>query len=141
MKSLKKKQLIIAEINRLYWEYFPPNKPSFGPDGKQGVVLCVKGQDECDQFDYNFLDKELIYMAAVSGSRQKYIKMTLKRMKINESVSSDYEYESSSLRTSSGSSELYNNRRIHLDGDYSSFKSETLLDDTDEKEEKVSVTD
>ena len=25
LKSLQKKQLIIAEMNRLYWEYFPPN--------------------------------------------------------------------------------------------------------------------
>ena len=24
MKSLQKKNLIIAEINRLYWDYFPP---------------------------------------------------------------------------------------------------------------------
>ena len=64
MKSLQKKQLIIAEMNRLYWEYFPPNVPVFGNLGiKQGVTLCVKTQEECDPYDFNFLDRELIYMA------------------------------------------------------------------------------
>ena len=63
LKSLQKKQLIIAEMNRLYWEYFPPNVPVLGKGGKQGVALCIKTQEECDPYDYNFLDKELIYMA------------------------------------------------------------------------------
>ena len=43
LKSLQKKQLIIAEMNRLYWEYFPPHWPDLGKlGGKQGVSLCVK---------------------------------------------------------------------------------------------------
>ena len=64
LKSLQKKQLIIAEMNRLYWEYFPTNVPVQGKLGaKQGVTLCIKTQEECDPYDYNFLDRELIYMA------------------------------------------------------------------------------
>ena len=94
-------------MNRLYWEYFPPNQLSFGPGGKQGVVLCVKSQDDCDPFDFNFLDKELTYMAMVSGSRQKYIKMTLRRMRINESVSSEYDSEESFTETESSNSQGY----------------------------------
>lgn len=72
----------------------------FGPGGKQGIVLCVKTQDECDPYDYNFLDKELIYMAKVSGSRQKYIKMILTRKKIVESDESSEEFSSSSSSSS-----------------------------------------
>ena len=34
LKSLQKKQLIVAEMNRLYWEYFPVDRPAFGPGGK-----------------------------------------------------------------------------------------------------------
>ena len=63
--------------------------------------MCVKSQDECDPYDFNFLDKELIYMAQICGSRQKYIKMVLKRMRINESVSSSEFDESQSLSSSS----------------------------------------
>ena len=44
----------------------------------------VKKEHECDPYDYNFLDKELIYMAEIDGSRQKYIKMILTRTKIED---------------------------------------------------------
>ena len=63
MSHMKKKQLIIAEVNRLYWEYFPMMGQLKHPEGKTGVVLCVKKEHECDPHDFNFLDKELIYMA------------------------------------------------------------------------------
>ena len=33
MKSLQKKNLIIAEINRLYWDYFPPMGKRKSPNG------------------------------------------------------------------------------------------------------------
>lgn len=89
LKSLKKKQLIIAEAKRLYFDYYPADGKKRDPDGKSGIVLCVKKDDECDPNDFNFLDKELIYMAQIMGSRQKYIKMTLTRQKINASVYSE----------------------------------------------------
>lgn len=63
MKSLQKKNLIIAEINRLYWDYFPPMGKRKGPNGQQGLVLCRKSEEECDPYNYNFLDKELYYLA------------------------------------------------------------------------------
>ena len=58
LSSLKKKNLIIAEVKRLYWDYFPPNGRKKGREGKRGLVLCHKGEDECDPYNYNFLDKE-----------------------------------------------------------------------------------
>mmetsp|Transcript_13755 Transcript_13755/g.18773 ORF Transcript_13755/g.18773 Transcript_13755/m.18773 type:complete len:147 (+) Transcript_13755:315-755(+) len=79
MKSLQKKNLIIAEINRLYWDYFPSMGKRKSPNGKSGLVLCRKSEEDCDPYDYNFLDKELYYLAQIQGSRQKYISMRLAR--------------------------------------------------------------
>ena len=78
--------MCIAEVKRLYWEYFPPLGTKRSPNGRTGICLCVKQESECDPHDFNFLDKELIYMAQIDGARQKYIKMVLKRFKITESV-------------------------------------------------------
>ena len=79
LKKLNRKPLIIAEIKRLYWEYFPSEHSKRGPDGRHGLCLCWKLEHECDPYDHNFLDKELIYLAKIDGSRQKYIKMILLR--------------------------------------------------------------
>jgi len=90
LKSLRKKNLIIAEVNRLYWDYFPRNGPRRGEQNEKGLVLCYKKESECDPYDYNFLDKELNYLARISGSRQKYVRIYLKR-----SVKSQQENKSS----------------------------------------------
>ena len=42
-------------------------------------MLCRKSEEECDPYNYNFLDKELYYLAQIQGSRQKYISMYLQR--------------------------------------------------------------
>jgi len=42
MRCLQKKSLIIAEIKRLYWEYFPPQRQKKSAKGKTGLVLCYK---------------------------------------------------------------------------------------------------
>ena len=65
---MKKKLICIAEVKRLYWDYFPPGS-ILGPGGKTGICLCVKQENECDPYDFNFLDKELIYMAQIQGSK------------------------------------------------------------------------
>jgi hypothetical protein len=57
MRFLQKKSLIIAEVKRLYWEYFPSVGNQVGPNRKIGLVLCHKAESECDPYDYNFLDK------------------------------------------------------------------------------------
>lgn len=51
--------------------------------------MRVKKDDECDSNDFNFLDKELVYLAQIMGSRQKYIKIVLTRGRVNESVYSE----------------------------------------------------
>ena len=81
MKSLQRKRLVVAEVNRLYWDYFPSAGRERGSIGQTGIVLCVKPDQSSDddRIDYNFLDKELIYLAKIDGSRQKYIKMILTR--------------------------------------------------------------
>ena len=63
LEKLQRKQLVIAEVKRLYWDYFPTECNKRGPGGKYGLVLCYKKENECDPFDYNFLDKELIFLA------------------------------------------------------------------------------
>ena len=63
LKSLHKKLLIIAEVKRLYWDYFPPGGLKKAKNGRQGLVLCHLSEDQCDPFNYNFLDKELYYLA------------------------------------------------------------------------------
>lgn len=42
MRCLQKKSLIIAEIKRLYWEYFAPQRKQKSAKGKTGLVLCYK---------------------------------------------------------------------------------------------------
>lgn len=57
LKSLQKKDIIIAEVQRLYWDYYPKLGNKRGPNGESGIVLCYKSEKDCDPFDYNFLDK------------------------------------------------------------------------------------
>ncbi len=57
MRSMQKKSLIIAEVKRLYWDYFPPLGRKKSPDGRTGLVLCFKTEAECIPNDFNFLDK------------------------------------------------------------------------------------
>ena len=91
-------------MKRLYLDYFPPFAMTKGPGGKTGVILCVKTEEQCDPFDFNFLDKELIFLAKIAGSGQKYVKMILRRMKIHESVYAESEYYEETDDVSSNSS-------------------------------------
>ena len=54
-------------------------------------MLTYKSEEECDPHDFNFLDRELIYLAQIMGQRQKYVRMVLKRRRIDESSSSSDE--------------------------------------------------
>ena len=79
-------------------------------------------------------------MAEVCGSRQKFIKMTLKRMKINESVLSSYESSSESSSTDNAkernNNEAIQNHYTHKTSkSYSSFSSHKFEEErTNEKE-------
>lgn len=44
LKSLRKKPLIIAEVYRLYWEYFPTISAFRDPKGRKGIQLCFKDE-------------------------------------------------------------------------------------------------
>ena len=79
LKGLFRKNLIIAEVKRLYWDYIPMHSSKFVPESKSGLTLCFKGEDECDPDNFNFLDREQYYLAQIKGSRQKYICMLLTR--------------------------------------------------------------
>lgn len=45
LKSLLKKNLIIAEVNRLYFDYYPPMGKKKGPSGECGIILCYTSED------------------------------------------------------------------------------------------------
>ena len=81
LSFLNKKTLLLAEIQRLYFDYKTL-------DGKKKVVLCYKSEAEYDKdnLDYNLLDSELRYLAQIDGCRQPYIKMFMKRRKENRSL-------------------------------------------------------
>ena len=93
---MRKKNLIIAEVKRLYWDYIPAHssKKVPGGEGGGGLTLCYKKEGECDPSNYNFLDKEQYYLAQIKGSRQKYICMLLTRHSRTKGELDSFESES-----------------------------------------------
>lgn len=74
LSMLNKKTLLLAEINRLYFDYKTCQ-------GKKKIVLCYKSEEEYDKenIDYNLLDSELRFLAQIDGVRQPYISMFMQR--------------------------------------------------------------
>lgn len=64
--SWRKGFLLLAELQRLYFEY-EERKSTLGNSKKKGVFLKVKEERACPTDRFNLDDSELIYLAKIVG--------------------------------------------------------------------------
>ena len=73
--SYRKGFLLLAELQRLYFEY--EERKVSGFNKKKGVFLKVKPEIECPVDRFNLDDSELIYLSKIVGCQDPFVKMIL----------------------------------------------------------------